>query len=354
MAQRIRHINYKSDFSLIVTVPYLHGTATVLPEWDWWLTFKVGSVEKVFSQEGGVLSDGLKKVGDNKVEVFFDNHGFPTGTLVLEFSEKVPNTDYADGYKDTYAPQDLPIELWDSASDDYSPMAVNVYGSLEACVQNKVDKVDGKGLSTNDYTDAEKAKLGNLPDGIVYDTEIKNDSENAVQNNVIYSALLNKADNNWVQNIQDNLRGYTGDIYTKLNSKAESAWVSSIVSNLNTNYITSAKIAETYVTVDSLKSDYTTTADLQSNYYDKASCEHIFLSIEENTAQLQDIRTWLSGYVLITGFNNYLQSAEAYKTVSNSVDTINTKLANTETLTFTLEDGSVVTKTFVVSNTTTE
>lgn len=343
MAQRIRHINYKSDFSLIVTVPYLHGTATVLPEWDWWLTFKVGSVEKVFSQEGGVLSDGLKKVGDNKVEVFFDNHGFPTGTLVLEFSEKVPNTDYADGYKDTYAPQDLPVELWDSASDDYSPMAVNVYGSLESCVQNKVDKVDGKGLSTNDYTDAEKAKL----ESIVYDTELSESSENPVQNKVVYA--VNKSAQSSIASLAasyNSMSSALGAINNEVNKKTDMTTVMSYCSGM---YAKQSSLADY-----ALKADYTTTADLQSKYYDKSSCEHIFLSIEANTAQLQDIRTWLSGYVLITDFNRYLQSAEAYKTVSNSVDTINTELANTETLTFTLEDGSVVTKTFVVSNTATE
>lgn len=39
-------------------------------------------------------------------------------------------------------------------------------------VPNKVDKIEGKGLSTNDYTDGEKAKLGALPTASELDTEL--------------------------------------------------------------------------------------------------------------------------------------------------------------------------------------
>lgn len=35
----------------------------------------------------------------------------------------------------------------------------NTLGEMETAINNKVEKVDGKGLSTNDFTDAEKTKL---------------------------------------------------------------------------------------------------------------------------------------------------------------------------------------------------
>lgn len=35
----------------------------------------------------------------------------------------------------------------------------NTLGEMETAIKNKVDKVDGKGLSTNDFTNAEKTKL---------------------------------------------------------------------------------------------------------------------------------------------------------------------------------------------------
>ena len=38
----------------------------------------------------------------------------------------------------------------------------DVADAMNAAISNKVDKVDGKGLSTNDYTTKEKEKLGNI------------------------------------------------------------------------------------------------------------------------------------------------------------------------------------------------
>ena len=64
-------------------------------------------------------------------------------------------------------------------------------------VNKKVDKVDGKGLSTNDFTDEEKAKLAALdPDAatITVDSALSTTSENPVQNKVINAALTNKSD----------------------------------------------------------------------------------------------------------------------------------------------------------------
>ena len=37
-----------------------------------------------------------------------------------------------------------------------------LWGKIKTLVGGKVDKVDGKGLSANDYTDADKAKLESL------------------------------------------------------------------------------------------------------------------------------------------------------------------------------------------------
>lgn len=62
---------------------------------------------------------------------------------------------------------------------------------------NKVDKVYGKVLSSNDFTDAEKAKLANIAAGAdktVVDDTLKSDSVNPVQNRVIHNALALKVD----------------------------------------------------------------------------------------------------------------------------------------------------------------
>lgn len=53
-----------------------------------------------------------------------------------------------------------------SSSDiTYENNAKHYAEQAEATLENKVDKVPGKGLSTNDYTDTEKAKLSGIAEG---------------------------------------------------------------------------------------------------------------------------------------------------------------------------------------------
>lgn len=59
---------------------------------------------------------------------------------------------------------------------------------------NKVDKISGKGLSTNDYTTAEKNKLAGIADGAnktIVDSELSASSTNPVQNKVVNTAISN-------------------------------------------------------------------------------------------------------------------------------------------------------------------
>lgn len=66
-----------------------------------------------------------------------------------------------------------------------------------ADLDKKVDKEDGKGLSTNDFTTTEKAKLEGIAEGatmVIVDDTIK-ESTNAVQNSAVKKALDGKADN---------------------------------------------------------------------------------------------------------------------------------------------------------------
>ena len=68
--------------------------------------------------------------------------------------------------------------------------------TLETAVQNldndKVDKVTGKGLSTNDYTTEEKEKLAGIETGAnrtVVDDALSGASENPVQNKAVKAAV---------------------------------------------------------------------------------------------------------------------------------------------------------------------
>lgn len=74
-------------------------------------------------------------------------------------------------------------------------------------LEKKVDKVDGKGLSTEDYTSAEKTKLAGIAEGatkVVVDDTIK-DSTNAVQNGAVKKALDGKAANSVFTSSSDGL-----------------------------------------------------------------------------------------------------------------------------------------------------
>lgn len=62
-------------------------------------------------------------------------------------------------------------------------------------ISQKVDKVSGMGLSSNDFTDALKAKLEAIDDDIIaltVDSELSDESENPVQNKVLKAALDDK------------------------------------------------------------------------------------------------------------------------------------------------------------------
>ena len=64
---------------------------------------------------------------------------------------------------------------------------------IKEALDEKVSAVDGKGLSTEDFTTEEKEKLSSLKNTTV-DTELSETSENPVQNKVINSALNGKVD----------------------------------------------------------------------------------------------------------------------------------------------------------------
>lgn len=67
-----------------------------------------------------------------------------------------------------------------------------VVSSLPFADANKVDKVSGKGLSTNDYTTTEKNKLAGIAEGAnktVVDTAMSSTSTNPVQNKVVNAAI---------------------------------------------------------------------------------------------------------------------------------------------------------------------
>lgn len=69
-----------------------------------------------------------------------------------------------------------------------------LWGKITAKLNTKVDKVDGKGLSTNDYTTSEKNKLAGIASGatkVIVDSALSSSSTNPVQNKVVNTAISN-------------------------------------------------------------------------------------------------------------------------------------------------------------------
>lgn len=102
---------------------------------------------------------------------------------------------------------------------------------ISTAVAGKVDVVEGKGLSSNDYTDAEKTKLADIETGAnktIIDSTFNVLSDNPVKNSIISTALAGKA--NLVHTHSDKAdtdhthddRYYTeSEIDTKLSSKVD-------------------------------------------------------------------------------------------------------------------------------------
>lgn len=79
---------------------------------------------------------------------------------------------------------------------------------INTAIAGKVDAVDGKGLSTNDYTNAEKTKLAGIAAGAnntTVDSALSSTSTNPVQNKVIKAALDGKAATNHTHNVFSSL-----------------------------------------------------------------------------------------------------------------------------------------------------
>jgi len=75
---------------------------------------------------------------------------------------------------------------------------------IKVALDKKVDKEDGKGLSTNDYTNEEKLKLFNIEEEAnktIVDSELNLNSINPVKNKVISEALNTKADKTAVEEV---------------------------------------------------------------------------------------------------------------------------------------------------------
>ena len=228
--ENVTHINYHSDFRLIIRF-----NSDKLPDYPWRITFSTPSthtVDKYVASFDGENYINCKPVDTlpGAAIVFFDHHRLGCGTLGYTLDMDIPDDDFPDGKMDIEIPGVETIELWPGKSDEtelpaeiivallqmlkgFSPsieveensddnyilritnetgsyLTPNLRASLNLAqstgdsqyiamsqdattkaLAEKVDKEEGKGLSTNDYTDQEKEKLAGLSN--YDDTEIR-------------------------------------------------------------------------------------------------------------------------------------------------------------------------------------
>lgn len=228
--ENVTHINYHSDFRLIIRF-----NSDKLPDYPWRITFSTPSthtVDKYVASFDGENYINCKPVDTlpGAAIVFFDHHRLGCGTLGYILDMDIPDDEFPDGKMDIEIPGVETIELWPGKSDEtelpaeiivallqmlkgFSPsieveedsedsyilritnetgsyLTPNLRASLNLAqstgdsqyiamsqdattkaLAEKVDKEEGKGLSTNDYTDQEKEKLAGLSN--YDDTEIR-------------------------------------------------------------------------------------------------------------------------------------------------------------------------------------
>ncbi|MBR3499765.1 MAG: hypothetical protein IKO05_12400 [Selenomonadaceae bacterium] len=122
---------------------------------------------------GGTDENGVAiKAGDNvvKTETGWDNFGgtVDLSNYVQKDGAKVLSTnDFTTAYKNKLdgIEVDADVNIIESVKVDGTALTVDANKAVNIDLSGKVDKVSGKGLSTEDFTTAEKTKLGGVEEG---------------------------------------------------------------------------------------------------------------------------------------------------------------------------------------------
>lgn len=242
--------------------------------------------------------------------------------------ENVPTKDYIDE-KISDLVNSAP-ETLDTLGEIASALEENedVISALNSVVSNKVDKVAGKGLSTNDFTNEdktnleenslarhshtnksildsttasfttqEKTKLYSIEEGAEVnnpiDSTLSTTSENAVQNKVITEALNNKTTVN-ISNVAQDSINFTSDPQTQLNEKLDTTELLNKIYPIGSIYISvnqtspASFIGGTWQALDEGRTLWTTTTAGQGGTTVSAGLPNIEGSLESVVMA----RTW--------------------------------------------------------------
>lgn len=181
----------------------------------------------------------------------------------------------------------------------------------KARLATKVDKEDGKTLTSNDYTDADKAKLASIAEGatkVTVDAAISSTSENPVQNKAISAELDKKVDKVDGKGLSTN--DYTTDEKNKL---------AGIETGAQVNVIESIKVNGTAATITGKEAS----VDIDPSKIDVIKVNGVIQTITDKTVDIT-MPTKLSD---LTNDDNFVKDANYVHTDKNYTETEKNKLA---------------------------
>lgn len=109
----MKHIYYKNDFAVEITLLNASGEVVAPPDWQWHIEFTDGRRKYICS-----VDKGNAKVVGNTIMCYLDNHKFCCGEVGYKFVQAIPDLNYLDGFQNIITPKALPIELWEQESDN--------------------------------------------------------------------------------------------------------------------------------------------------------------------------------------------------------------------------------------------
>ena len=127
----MKHIYYKNDFAVEITLLNASGEVVSPPDWQWHIEFTDGRRKYICS-----VDNGNANVVGNTIMCYLDNHKFCCGEIGYKFVQAIPDLNYLDGFQNLITPKALPIELWEQESDNdinIQSSVVPAYVVYDAC-----------------------------------------------------------------------------------------------------------------------------------------------------------------------------------------------------------------------------
>lgn len=145
----MKHIYYKNDFAVEITLLNASGEVVAPPNWQWHIEFTDGRRKYICSAD-----KGNAKVVGNTIMCYLDNHKFCCGEIGYKFVQAIPDSNYLDGFQNLITPKALPIELWEQESDNDVNIQSSVVPAYVVYDAYQTAKANGYTGTAEDFYDA--------------------------------------------------------------------------------------------------------------------------------------------------------------------------------------------------------